>query len=647
MKIKFEKLKLICKKSEEVIDLSAHISFFHGQLSAGKSTIARLIDFCLGATLEATTAIQQELVAVQLTLQIAEKNVLIERNKTENFVQVSWSQEGSPANSVLVAARGDGAAVVADDIRNLSDLILHLLGVPIIKVRRRTDDADSPLTRLSLRDILKFCYLPQEELDSAFFLLKTPIRSEKSKDVLNYVLGFFSDRLNGLQIEYENVSSEQRTKEMSAKRIREFLAQFEFGTDSDIDQELAAIAVKVAEFDAGLSSEIATFESKTHFADDQRANLRLLSNELNEAQESLLDVTRKIEEQRELKAELISMKFKTARADSARNVLAGAKFRVCPNCGQPVSSHRAPHPEDCYLCLQPPKAVESEVTVDIVRADLDSRIAEIDGYLKRQDKARGLLDRKVAELRAKKNQLDSELSKLLASYETDRMSRTREAERQRAALLERRSFLERLRQLPEAVRKMAEEADALKVELGRISREIDAEKQRLTGADENFKLLEQYFLEALVAINLPGISTEDVVQINRRTLIPEIFPKGDENIAYTFFTAGSGGKKVLISICFALALHRTAAVRNLALPRFLIVDSPTKNITPDINPQLVAAFYDYLYRLAATDLIDVQFVIVDQTLVEPEANLELSFSHRLLQRGDAKNPPLISYYDGP
>lgn len=48
----------------------------------------------------------------------------------------------------------------------------------------------------------------------------------------------------------------------------------------------------------------------------------------------------KIDEQRELKAELISMKFKTARADSARNVLAGAKFRVCPNCGRPISSHR-------------------------------------------------------------------------------------------------------------------------------------------------------------------------------------------------------------------------------------------------------------------------------------------------------------------
>lgn len=137
------------------------------------------------------------------------------------------------------------------------------------------------------------------------------------------------------------------------------------------------------------------------------------------------------------------------------------------------------------------------------------------------------------------------------------------------------------------------------------------------------------------------------MHINRRTLIPEIRPKGDEAIAYTFFTAGSGGNKVMITICFALALHRVAAVRRLPLPNFLMIDSPTKNITPDINPALVAAFYNYLYSLAATDLSDTQFILVDQTLVTPDEDLELSFQHRLLERGNPRNPPLISYYDGP
>lgn len=647
MKIRFETLKLICRKSEELIDLSSQISFFHGELSAGKSTIARLIDFCLGASLETTTAIQQEMVAAQLTLQIGDNHVLIERNKGENLLQVSWSRPNVPPTSVLVVSRGDRAPVVADNIRNLSDLVLYLLGIPVIKVRKRTEDPDSSLVRLSLRDFLTFCYLPQEGLDSEFFLLMTPVRREKSKDVLNYVLGFFSEKLNELQIEYDSVASDQRTKELSAKRIREFLAQFEFGTDADIDQELAAISNKLVELDASLAGEVAQFQSSTHFADDERGQLLAVSRELTEAQEAVFDIARRIDEQRELKAELISMKFKTARADSARNVLAGAKFKVCPNCGQPVSSHRVTSPEDCYLCLQPPKPTDPSVTVDVVRADLDSRISEIDGFLRRQEKARTAVQGKVHALQSEKARRDRELSQLLAAYETDRLARTREAERRRAALLERQAFLERLRKMPQAVEQMAQEADELKVELERIARAIEAEKHRLTDADKNFTLLEEYFLDALVAIGLPGISPDDTVRINRRTLIPEIRPKGDETIAYTFFTAGSGGKKVMITICFALALHRVAAVRHLPLPSFLMIDSPTKNITPDINPALVATFYTYLYSLAASDLSNIQFILVDQTLVTPDEDLEISFQHRLLERGNPRYPPLISYYDGP
>lgn len=647
MRIRLRTLKLNCRKSEEVVDLTASISFFHGRLSAGKSTIARLIDFCLGASFEQTTALQQEMVSAQLTGEMGGKDVLIERNKGENFLQVSWSGPEVSPNSVLVAAKGDGPAVAADNIRNLSDLIFHLLGIPVIKVRKRTDDPDSSLIRLSFRDIMTFCYLPQEDLDSSFFLLQTPIRREKSKDALNYVLGFFSERLNELQIDYDHAATEQRTKELSARRITEFLAQFEFGSEADIDLELASITTQSAEIEATLDQSRTSFLRDTHFTDEKRRVLSQLSRNLSQAQEALADIAQRSGEQKELRAELISMKFKTARADSARDVLAGARFAVCPNCGQPLSTHRVRLPSECYVCLQPPKPTDAALNIGIVRSDLDARIQEIDTYLRRQERAESELERQVAKLRQEKQALDAELAELLTSYETDRLVRSRDAERQRATLVERRSFLERLRELPNAVRKMAEEAEALKGRLGTIEREIENEKRRLTAADDNFKLLEDFFLEALIEIGLPGISDSDKVRINRRTMLAEILPAGDEALAYSFFNAGSGGKKVLITICFALALHRTAAVRSLPLPNFLMIDSPTKNITPDINPQLVSAFYTYLYRLCSTDLRGLQVIIIDQTLVKPDPELDLSFRERLMQSGDREHPPLISYYDGP
>lgn len=59
MKIHFHRLLLNCRQSIEEIELSAQVSFFHGKISAGKSSIVRLIDFCLGGGLERTPALRK------------------------------------------------------------------------------------------------------------------------------------------------------------------------------------------------------------------------------------------------------------------------------------------------------------------------------------------------------------------------------------------------------------------------------------------------------------------------------------------------------------------------------------------------------------------------------------------------------------
>lgn len=90
MKIRVHTLKLLCRQSEEVLNFSRNITFIHGTLSLGKSTVVRLIDFCLGGDLELTTAIQREFLAAAMTLDVNDREVLIERSKGEGFVRVSW-----------------------------------------------------------------------------------------------------------------------------------------------------------------------------------------------------------------------------------------------------------------------------------------------------------------------------------------------------------------------------------------------------------------------------------------------------------------------------------------------------------------------------------------------------------------------------
>jgi archaellum component FlaC len=648
MNLHLHTLKLTCRNSEELVEFAKNVTFIHGTLSLGKSTVARLVDFCLGGDLELTTAIQRELIGVQLSIAIGEREALIERNRGENQLRVTWTDPGHDAISLLVRARGDGPPVFGEDIVNMSDLIFHLLGYPIIRVRKRSDDEDSSMIRLSFRDLFKFCYLEQEELDSSFFRFNAPILAEKSKDALNFFTGYYSEALSTLQTEFDQLRSEQRAKREAADRIREFLSRFGFASEHQIHVELETVQSAARGFEEWLASDRLTYVSETHFVDEQRDRLRAMSDQLQTEKEVIEDLDRQIEEQRELNAELISMKFKTARADRARTVLEGSTFDHCPNCGQPLSVRR-PRPEGaCYVCLQPIGArSDQEPTAATIRDDLDARITDIEDSLRRHTAARRRQQQRVADLTADKARLDLELADLLTTYETDRLARTRDAERQLAELRERARFLDRVRAMPSAVAAMLEEADGISTQLDRLAREIREEQRRLSRADENFAALEANFLEALLATHVPGVAAEDKVVINRRSLIPEIWPGGDQKYSYSFYTAGSGGKKTLFTICFALALHRTAALREMPVPTLLIIDTPLKNITPDINPDVVAAFYRYLYEVAVRDLREHQIVIMDQLLVEPPAQSNLVFAARLMTEDDPANPPLISYYRGP
>jgi hypothetical protein len=271
----------------------------------------------------------------------------------------------------------------------------------------------------------------------------------------------------------------------------------------------------------------------------------------------------------------------------------------------------------------------------------------LESSLRRHESAHRRQLKRISELTSAKAQLDREVAELLTTYESDRLARTRDTERQLAALRERVRFLARIREMPSAVAVMLEEADAISSELDSLQRRIGEEQHRLSFADKNFSDLAQNFLEALLAVGVPGVEIGDRVVFNRRTLIPEIWPAGDKNQAYSFYTSGSGGKKTLITICFALALHRTAATNQMPVPSVLIIDTPLKNITPDINPELVNSFYQYLYAKAEEDLYEHQLIIIDQLLVGPSIESSLKFSERYMTTGDPEHPPLISYYQGP
>jgi len=645
MRLLLDSLTLLCKQSEERVTFGARLSFFHGEMSTGKSTIAELIDYCLGGSLNKTPAIQSELVGVQLHASAGEAALLIERNcDVATSIEVTWDRDGTAGHENLPIATAP-APVIGDDVYSYSDFMMRSLGMPVLKVRKRKGDPDSAFQRVSFRDFYRFCYLDQPDLDSSFFLLEQPIRQEKSKDVLRYVLGFHSDRLNELQAELSEVRQEQRTMREAAKQIDEFLRRYDFASKSAIEAEIDTLNEQEEKLDSEIEQQNSDTLPASTVAEDDIALINSISDAIALKNQAVSDTHQRLKEQEALIAEFISMKFKLARSSFASELLKGAAFHTCPACGTDVS--QKPDGAHCVLCKSDLPDSHGGFVSDsaVMERDLSERIDDLKRSVQRLKRSNERQKSELNELTSRRNEAQKRADIVRRQIESEYIKRARQLESRRGEIRERRRLLVRIMGMPGEVEAKLKQADALSTRISEIERNIVAEQERFDAGRQNVHLLEANFLALLRAIHFPEIKADDRIVINQRTWLPYIHPKGNERLAWTFSDAGSGGKMVLFKICFALALHQTAAQRNLPLPRIIVIDSPMKNITPDINPDIFENFYRELYRLLTDDLASWQCIMIDQTFFKPPANLA-GYVERRLTQNDPEHPPLISYYHG-
>lgn len=652
MKTKFQTLTLQCRQSREVIDFSPQVTFFHGRISSGKSSVVRLIDFCLGGELEYTTALKLELVSASLSAQFGENEVLFERDANEkNSVRVTWrnlqSGETGAVNAPLQQSV-DGRSIWSGAVYNFSDLIFYLLDVEPIKVRRNKTDPDAPLVRLSFRDMLWYCYLEQALTETDFFRMKDANRMPKSRDVMRFVMGFYTERMNELEIELDTITQQRQAKLQAAEQIRKFLKEFGFGTRQQVTEELTRANQALTTAQQEQARLRADNQQTAHITDTLRQQLRQAGEQLAEEIAVQAEIQQRIKEYDSLRAELISTKFKLARVKTASVVLAGAAFELCPACGTPIEKDSQLPPEVCELCHRT-KVTSTDLKNSLTNAtsrDLDARVEDLDEMLVRHQSALKQQTRRTEKLQQQKLDLDNRLQKELAQYDSAYLAQARDVERQIATYEERIRSLQELARMPDKVAEFEQDADQLAGREAQLKREIQNEKDSVKDAIGNVEELEVEFLQAIQAVKMPGVQPEDLVRVDKRSWMPMILAQGEHAVEWGFYNAGSGGKKVLFNICYALALHLVAARNKLPLPNFLIIDSPMKSIGKDVNQDIFAAFYRYLYGLAAGPLTETQFIIVDNEYVAPTIS-NINMAERFMTPDDPDHPPLISYYHGP
>jgi hypothetical protein len=212
LNFRLNSLDLLLKRGEVSIPFE-DVNYFWGEMGAGKTSIARLIDYCLGGDIELSPALQGEFVSAKLSLTLAKGDLTIERPRDSDRVICIWGEDESAMQASIPARSAEGEVVPSTGVEVLSDLVFLLSGIVPPRVRKSKSRQDSDTARLSLRDLLWFCYLDQDSMDSSFYHLDENAAwylRNKSRDVIRYVIGFHDERVAELEAQLDQLRGERQ-----------------------------------------------------------------------------------------------------------------------------------------------------------------------------------------------------------------------------------------------------------------------------------------------------------------------------------------------------------------------------------------------------------------------------------------------------
>lgn len=649
MKIYLNKLVLKLKRSEEIIGF-ADTSYFYGKMGAGKTSIARLIDYCFGGDFEYSPALQQEFVSVNLDLSINGNSLNILRPRDAASVIASYSLGGEKFK-LVVPIDADEEIIPNSGVENLSDFIFFLAGMTPPKVRKSKTKEDSDLQRLSIRNLLWYCYLDQDEIDSDFFHLGKDANIWKrlaSRDVLRFIIGFHQEKVSELEETLAELRDKRRSLNAAANTLREVLNESSINSYDEIHREIESLKLKeteLVELINDLKSHIKKADNR-HAVDKLKNQARAIFYEIESLDIAIKDVKELIARDSRHLNEIQMLKLKVKRDASARLALLSVSYSSCPSCFKDL-----PEREDnsCAVCGQNESEDKfSEENNEILEKDAESRIKELTAAVKDHKAQVSKLERKKNEYIRKKAGIDDRLTELLSEYDSVYLSTVLDSEKELISVKEKVEGLRKLQELPSRVTQLESDASSLSPEIKELNEELKKVREQAEKDTKNLDNLEKIFLDMLLKSKFPGIKKDDSVSIKSPDFLPDVLDSQIGDLAVTSFAnLSSGGKKTIFKSCFSLAVHCLARrTKNFVLPSLLIIDSPMKNISERENQEVFESFINLIYELSTNELDGTQIIVIDKEYFPPPDKYTKSHKSRHMQPDSKEFPPLIPYYKG-
>jgi hypothetical protein len=651
MKFVLTSLVLRFNSGEEVIPLH-RLNYIYGKMGAGKSSIARLVDYCLGADIMLTPALQEEFINAKLSVTLTNATLTIERSRQSDNVRVEWTTiENAYFSGVIPAREPRGEFIKDTGVETLSDLVFYLSGIPITKVQVGKTTGNTDTGRISLRDLLWYCYLEQDTIDSSFFNLDNQLfwKKNKSIDVLKLILGFHQAEVAALEEELRKTHSNRLENEASHKGLVEALNETGVGSSIDIHNTINQLQASLKKIEESIQHEQAKLKEKTvsNAVEQIREQCRKLTRDVFIIDDNIQALKLSSDNDTRHLNEISGLSMKFERATSAKAILNGVNFEACPRCTQALPEREA---KCCAVCGQVELENEADTKLAAIKVDVETRIKELSGIISIQETSLDNLEKARQQTIVAKREAEDALNRAMAAYDSAYLSSIILKQKEVGAINQQLADFKKLLSIAQKADSYKVFAGVLKIKEGTIREDLNAARIKAESDGSHLIQLQKYFLDCLKRSGFPGITPQTVVHISPKTFIPVVtngvYLDGKRPTETTFNNVGSGGKKPIFKCCFAIAVHRLALELGANLPDLLIIDSPMKSISERENRDVFEGFYRMVYTLAATKMKGTQFIIIDKELFPPQSNAELDIAIRHMTPDEEENPPLIRGYRG-
>lgn len=613
-----QKVTVVGFKKDYTVPFKAGLNIIYGDSDTGKSTVAHLIDYCLGAkTFDLYDEIEVAAQYCLMEVMLGESVCTIKRDlfNTNSFIEVFFSAIDG-MNSIFPQLFGPNYNTPGPN-GFYSDFLLEALGLPVVKVKEAPSKAESKMTRLSFRDLMKYMYLDQDDVGSKGLLLHGTAAfavATKNKECFKYIFNLLDSQITELQAEISEKTQKKNALEGKSASVQSFLRETNFLTSTLIAEKLENLENQ----EKALADEICKLDSKMISSTALHNNIREV---VRETERTLQD---NLQRQNVIYASI--ERFVKLKNEYVRDIQKlKASIQIQERVARPPEEAKCPVCDGIIRCNSEAFHV---LTVEDKKEQLSllsARMRDVTGLIDKERNEKDLLGKEYESLLSQQNTTRRLLDIKTAESITPFVSQRDGLVSQKTSVIEEKKqllYFSKIRNQQEGIQR---EISSLAATLKNLQEQLSHLRQGMPSSTDVLGDLGDILNSYLSTVS---IKRRSGVGIDPATYLPVLRDRIYHKIT-------SGGLRTILSIGYFVSILQYGLEKESNLPSFFMADTISKylrktkdryktetNEAEDVqegltDPDKIKNMYKILLSLHSESLKNnkpMQIIIVDNDL---------------------------------